>query len=87
MMQQNVRCLIQGCADHLVTATTDAAVIVSLTRTVAFRGKAKMRSNISKPIGRSVRVQPAIGRDAVNDDRVIAKNAPEKLDWVLNALM
>src|SRR3984885_14062748 len=26
MMQQNVRCLIQGCADHLVTATTDAAV-------------------------------------------------------------
>src|SRR5580692_6313072 len=30
MMQHNVRCLIQGCADHLVTATTDAAVIVSL---------------------------------------------------------
>ena len=25
-------------SDHLVTATTDAAVIVSLTRTVAFRG-------------------------------------------------
>ena len=34
----------------------------------------------SAPIGRSVRVQPAIGRDAINDDRVIAKNAPEKLD-------
>src|SRR5580693_8871330 len=48
MMQQNVRCLIQGCADHLVTATTDAAVIVSLTRTVAFRGEAEMRSNIAR---------------------------------------
>src|ERR1700733_12463602 len=48
MMQQNVRCLIQGCADHLVTAATDAAVIVSLTRTVAFRGEAEMRSNIAR---------------------------------------
>src|ERR1700677_325494 len=48
MMQQNIRCLIQGCADHLVTATTDAAVIVSLTRTVAFRGEAEMRSNIAR---------------------------------------
>ena len=48
MMQQNVRCLIQGCADHLVTATTDAAVIVSLTRTVAFRSEAEMRSNIAR---------------------------------------
>ena len=36
--------------------------------------------HVSKPIDRSVRVQPAIGCDAVNDDRVIAKNAPEKLD-------
>jgi hypothetical protein len=48
MIQQNVRCLIQGCADHLVTATTDAAVIVSLTRTVAFRSEAEMRSNIAR---------------------------------------
>jgi hypothetical protein len=48
MMQQNVRCLIQGCADHLVTLTTDAAVIVGLTRTVAFRGEAEMRSNITR---------------------------------------
>ena len=48
MMHQNVRCLIQGCADHLVTATTDAAVIVSLTRTVAFRGEAEIRSNIAR---------------------------------------
>ena len=35
---------------------------------------------VSKPIGRSIRVQPAIRRDAVNDDRVVAKNAEEKLD-------
>ena len=48
MMQQNVRCLIQGCADHLVTATTDAAVVVSLPRTVAFRREAEMRSDIAR---------------------------------------
>ena len=55
MMQQNVHCLIQGCADDLVTATTDAAVLVSLTRTVAFRGEAEMRSNIA-------RLREALGR-------------------------
>src|SRR5208283_2924770 len=48
MMQQNVRCLIQGCTDHLVTATTDAAVIVRLSKTVAFRREAEMRSNIPR---------------------------------------
>ena len=35
---------------------------------------------VSKPIGRSIRVQPAVGRDAVNDDGVIPENAEEKLD-------
>ena len=34
---------------------------------------------VSKPIGRSVRVQPAIRRDAVDDDGVVAKNPEEKL--------
>src|ERR1700730_17410157 len=48
MMQHNVRCLIQGCADHLVTATTDAAVKVSLARTGAVRGDAEIRSNIAR---------------------------------------
>jgi hypothetical protein len=47
-MQQNVRCLIQGCADHLVTATTDAAVIVSLSGTVTLWREAEMRSDIPR---------------------------------------
>ena len=35
---------------------------------------------VSKPIGRSIWVQPAIGCDAINDDRGISKNAEEQLD-------
>jgi hypothetical protein len=35
---------------------------------------------VSKPIGRSVRVQPAIRSNAVNDDGGVPKNAEEKLD-------
>jgi hypothetical protein len=34
---------------------------------------------VSKPIGRSIRVQPAIRCDAINDDRGVPKNAEEKL--------
>ena len=36
--------------------------------------------HVSKPIARSIRVQPAIRGDAIDDDRVVAKNAEEKLD-------
>ena len=35
---------------------------------------------VSKPIGRSIRVQPAIRCDAINDDGGVPKNAEEKLD-------
>ena len=35
---------------------------------------------VSKPIGRSVPVQPAIRRDAVDDNGVVAKYPEEKLD-------
>ena len=34
---------------------------------------------VSKPIGRSIRVQPAIRCDAINDDGCVPKNAEEKL--------
>ena len=35
---------------------------------------------VSEPIGRSIRVQPAIRCDAINDDSGVLKNAQEKLD-------
>ena len=35
---------------------------------------------VSKPIGRSIRAQPAIRCDAINDDRGIAENAEENID-------
>ena len=35
---------------------------------------------VSKPIGWSIRVQPAIRCDAINDDGGVPKNAEEKLD-------
>jgi hypothetical protein len=35
---------------------------------------------VSKPIGRSIRVQPAIRCDTINDDGSVPKNAAEKLD-------
>ena len=35
---------------------------------------------VGKPMGRSVRGQPTIGRDAIDDDSVVAKNAEEKRD-------
>jgi hypothetical protein len=35
---------------------------------------------VSKPIGRSIRVQPAIRCDAINDDGGVPKNAEKKLD-------
>ena len=35
---------------------------------------------VSKPFGRSIRVQPAIRCDAINYDGGVAKNAEEKLD-------
>ena len=35
---------------------------------------------VSKPIGRSIRVQPPIRCDAINDDGGVPKNAEEKLD-------
>ena len=35
---------------------------------------------VSKPIGRSIRVQPAIRCDPINDDGGVPKNAEEKLD-------
>jgi hypothetical protein len=34
---------------------------------------------VSKPIGRSIRVQPAIRCDTINDDSGVPKNAEEKL--------
>ncbi|MGB9656424.1 MAG: hypothetical protein WCB75_14535, partial [Pseudolabrys sp.] len=34
----------------------------------------------SKPIGRSIRVQPAISFDAINDDGGAPKDAEEKID-------
>jgi hypothetical protein len=34
---------------------------------------------VSKPIGRSIWVQPAIGRDAINDDRGVPKNTEETI--------
>ncbi len=34
---------------------------------------------VSKPLGRSIRVQPTIRRDAINDDGGVTKNAEEKL--------
>jgi hypothetical protein len=36
--------------------------------------------HVGKPIARRIRVQPAIRGDAVDDDRVVAENAEEKLD-------
>jgi hypothetical protein len=35
--------------------------------------------DVSKPIGRGIWVQPAIGCDAIDDDRRVSKNAGEKL--------
>ena len=35
---------------------------------------------VSKPIGRSIRVQPAIRCDAINDNCCVPKSAEEKLD-------
>src|SRR5215469_11584690 len=34
---------------------------------------------VSEPIGRSIWVQPAIGRNAVDDDRAVPENAQEKI--------
>src|SRR5690348_9597344 len=34
---------------------------------------------VSKPIFRSIWVQPAVGCDAINDDRAVPKNTEEKL--------
>jgi hypothetical protein len=34
---------------------------------------------VSEPIGRSIWVQPAIGRYAVDDDRGVPENADEKI--------
>ena len=34
---------------------------------------------VSEPIGRSIWVQPAIGRNAVDDDRGVPENAEEKI--------
>ena len=36
--------------------------------------------DVNEPIGRGVRVQPAIGRDAVDDDGVVSEDAEKKLD-------
>jgi hypothetical protein len=39
--------------------------------------------HIDKPIGRGIRVQPAIGCGPINDDRGIPKNAEKKLDILI----
>ena len=36
--------------------------------------------DVNEPIGRGVRVQPAIRRDAVDDDGVVSEDAEKKLD-------
>ena len=43
---------------------------------------------VVQPIGRSIWVQPAIGRNAVDDDRGVPKALRKRLlSWVLNPLM
>jgi hypothetical protein len=42
--------------------------------------------DVSEPIGRGVRVQPAIGRDAIDDDGVVSEDAEKSSTfWVLKA--